>query len=353
MKTQDMLDLYSDFLITQNQRATATGLSDMTEGAVTHDEVTQFLNGKLLDTKTLWQHVKPMVRQHETEGPGVLIIDDTIEEKPYTDENLINTWHYSHTEGRVLKGMNLLTCLIRYGEARIPVYYEVVRKEQHYCDLNTKKEVRQARRSKNEMFRDCVGMALHNGVQFAYVLADNWFSSKENMLYLHKRKQQFIFGLKTNRLVATSKQDARRGRHQRLELLNFGEHEAKTLWLKEVPFPVKVARSAFTNADDSEGVLYLVSNDLSLDAERLWEVYQKRWAIEEFHKSIKQNASLEKSPTRTVRSQCNHIFAAIIAYCKLEALRLKTKLNHFALKYKLLLKANQAAMNAFRLMQAG
>ncbi len=39
----------------------------------------------------------------------------------------------------------------------------------------------------------------------------------------------------------------------------------------------------------------------------------------------------------------NHIFASIIAYCKLEFLKVKTCLNHFALKYKLLLKANQIA----------
>ncbi|MGR3952317.1 MAG: hypothetical protein QRY74_05430 [Chlamydia sp.] len=47
------------------------------------------------------------------------------------------------------------------------------------------------------------------------------------------------------------------------------------------------------------------------------EVYQKRWRIEEYHTSIKQNATLEKSPTKVVRSQKNHVFASIVAYCKL------------------------------------
>jgi chromosome condensin MukBEF complex kleisin-like MukF subunit len=36
---------------------------------------------------------------------------------------------------------------------------------------------------------------------------------------------------------------------------------------------------------------------------------------------IKQNASLEKSPTKKVKTQCNHVFAAMIAYCKLEMLK--------------------------------
>ena len=70
---------------------------------------------------------------------------------------------------------------------------------------------------------------------------------------------------------------------------------------------------------------------------------KKRWRIEEYHKSIKQNASLEKSPTKVVRSQKNHIFASIIAYCKLEFLKIKTSLNHFGIKYMLLMRANRIA----------
>ena len=99
-----------------------------------------------------------------------------------------------------------------------------------------------------------------------------------------------------------------------------------------------------------EITLYLVSNDMHCSAERLYEVYQKRWRIEEFHKSIKQNASLEKSPTKKVKTQCNHVYAAMIAYCKLEMLKFKTGLNHFAIKYKLIVRANQVAMQELKNM---
>ena len=106
------------------------------------------------------------------------------------------------------------------------------------------------------------------------------------------------------------------------------------LWLKKI----------FKNENGSTGILYLVSNDMQSSAERLYEVYQKRWRIEEYHKSIKQNASLAKSPTKIVKTQCNHIYASIISYCKLEMLKIKTNLNHFAIKYKLIVKANQIAL---------
>ena len=72
----------------------------------------------------------------------------------------------------------------------------------------------------------------------------------------------------------------------------------------------------------------------------------------QFHKSIKQNASLAKSPTKTIRTQCNHLFAAIIAFCKLELLKVKTALNHFAIRQKLLLKANQIMFSELQLLKA-
>lgn len=112
--------------------------------------------------------------------------------------------------------------------------------------------------------------------------------------------------------------------------------------LKDLSFPVALIKKTFINEDQSTGTLYLVTNDLNLDADQIYTIYQKRWIIEDYHKSTKQNASLAKSPTKVIRSQSNHIFASIIAYCKLEFLKLKTSLNHFALKYSLLVKANRA-----------
>ena len=39
-----LLDIYSDYLIAQNQYATAVGLSDLLEGRVSHDKITRLLN---------------------------------------------------------------------------------------------------------------------------------------------------------------------------------------------------------------------------------------------------------------------------------------------------------------------
>ncbi|QNR82167.1 hypothetical protein ICC15_00790 [Piscirickettsia salmonis] len=48
------------------------------------------------------------------------------------------------------------------------------------------------------------------------------------------------------------------------------------------------------------------------------------------------------------RGFSNHIFASIVAFCKLETLSVKAQLNHFALKYKLLVRSNQIAFEELR-----
>ena len=342
--TQDLLDIYSDFLIAQSQYATATNLSNLLEGSISHDRFTRFLNKNAFNAKDLWQYVKPKVRQQELDRGGVLIIDDAIEEKPYTDENAIVNWHFSHAKGRCVKGINLLSCLIRYGDWAVPIGYEVIRKDLYYCDIKTKKPIRKASVTKNEHFRNITQQACNNQIKFEYVLADNWFGSKDNMEHIHhKLGKKFVFGLKANRLVALSEEGRKKGQYQNLNTLDLKDGEARKLWIKDLSLPVSLIKKVFKNEDGSSGTLYLVTNDLESSADRIYEIYQKRWRIEEYHKSIKQNSSLEKSPTRTESSQKNHLFASLVGYCKLEFLKMKTNLNHFALKYKLILKANQMA----------
>ena len=106
----NLLDIYTDYLIIQNKYATSTGLSDLVNGSISHDKMTRFLNDKLLGSKELWRYIKPEARSVER-GGGALILDDSIEEKPYTDENEIMCWHYSHAKGMHVKDVNLLSHL--------------------------------------------------------------------------------------------------------------------------------------------------------------------------------------------------------------------------------------------------
>ena len=74
-------------IIHRNGFATATGLSAMMEGDISHDQMTRFLASKAFTSKDRWGQVKATVRQIERED-GCLIFDDTIQEKAWTDEKI-------------------------------------------------------------------------------------------------------------------------------------------------------------------------------------------------------------------------------------------------------------------------
>ena len=121
------LELYTDYSLSTFGATTATGLSEMVDGQVSHDRITRFLSEAPYTSKDLWLQVKSVVRQVEKDD-GVLIFDDTIEEKPWTDENEIMCWHYDHCAGRSVRGINLLNGLYNNGEVSIPVAFEIVHK---------------------------------------------------------------------------------------------------------------------------------------------------------------------------------------------------------------------------------
>lgn len=189
----------------------------------------RFLRQGDFDSKMLWKYVKPAIRERENQN-GVLILDDSIEDKPYTDENEVNCWHYSHAKGDVVKGINCLSCMVRYDDFSLPIVYEIIKKDIQYCDIKTRQLRRTATVNKNQHFRQLIQQACTNHVLFEWVLADNWFGLKANMAFIH------------------------------------------------------------------------------------------------------------------------HVYAAMIAYCKLEMLKFKTGLNHFAIKYKLIIRANQIAMQELKSM---
>ena len=142
----------------------------------------------------------------------------------------------------------------------------------------------------------------------------------------------FIMPLKANRKIALSLQDKAHGRYVRVDQVTLEAGVGQMVYLEAVAYPLLVVKQVFVNEDDSIGIQYLVSSDLRLTGEQIMALYRKRWNVEPFHKSLKQNASLEKSPTQTVRTQTNHLFASFCGYIKLELLKQSTHLNHFALK---------------------
>jgi DDE superfamily endonuclease len=309
--TKDLLELYTDYLLSAFSYTTATGLSRMTDGEISHDQVSRFLSEKDLDSRALWRLVKPLVRELENEE-GVLIIDDTIEEKPYTDESELICWHYDHSQGRNVKGINLLSTLYRVGDLSIPVAFESGKKTEWVFNEKKGKWQRKSPQTKNELYRKMLAACTKNRIEFRYVLNDVWYASSENMRYIKEDlEREFIMPIKANRKVALSLEEKKRGEYEQVRSLELEPGTLREVYLEQVDSPLLLVKRVFKNEDGSEGVLYLVSSDLTLDYERVTTIYQRRWKVEEYHKSLKVNASLAKSPTKTIRTQSNHFFASI------------------------------------------
>ncbi len=348
---QQLLDLYSDYLISSFGPTTATGLAAVLDGVVSHDQITRFLAGAKRTSAELWRVVKPHVRRIQS-AAGVLIIDDSIAEKPSTDENDIICWHYDHAQDRTVKGINFVTALYHAQDVALPVGFHLVAKTEHYVDHKDGKAKRRSPISKNDLCRDLIQHAVTNQIPFRYVLTDVWFAAAETMRYVKTTlAKDFILPLKRNRKVALSRADQQAGRFVGVETLGCEPGAVREVYVEDVAFPLFLSKHVLTNEDGSSGVWYLVTSDATLTADEMAAIYRTRWTIEVYHKSLKQNASLERSPTRTVTTQTNHFFAALCGYIKLELLKTTTALNHFALKTKLYLHATQVAFAALHELQ--
>lgn len=140
---------------------------------------------------------------------------------------------------------------------------------------------------------------------------DSWYSSAENMRFVkHTLQKDFIMPLKANRKIALRLADKLAGSYSRVDALVLEPNTVREIYLESVEFPLRFIKQVFVNEDGSTGVQYLVTSDPTLTAGGITTLYRTRWHVEPYHKSLKQNASLSKSPTHTVRTQTNHFFAA-------------------------------------------
>ncbi len=350
MKNVQILDLYTDYLMASFSLTTATGLANVINNRYSHDQITRFLEQDQLDQKEYWKLIKSVVREIET-NDSVLIVDDFIEEKPHTTMNTLVCYHWDHKTKQNIKGINIVNFLLytsidNQTDVSIPVAFEPVFKTKTYVDQTTGKEKRKSETTKNELLRNRLNiLVFQNQIKFNYVLWDTWYSSAENMEFVvNDLKRHFVCAIKDNRTVALSEQDKLAGKFQQVSTLDLKPGQTRLVWIKGVNFPVILARQIYTNIDGSVGVLHLVSSDTTLNYEQITTIYKKRWKVEESHKSLKQNASLEKSPTKMEKTQFNHIFASYIAFIKLESLKIKNRLNHFNLKSKIYITAIKNAM---------
>lgn len=303
-KQKCSLALYSHFLIASQNRYSGVELSKVSDN-MAHDAVSRWLSKFTFAPPELWNQVKDLTNR----SSGYLVLDDTTLNKQYSRENELAKVQYSGDEHGLVNGINLVNLLWTDLEKCVPVDYRIYQKE---IDGKTK----------NDLFIELLKKALKRGFSPIHVLFDSWYSSIDNLKFIHRQKLTFICGLKSNRIISCNRIQ------MAISDLPLADKQVRKVWLKAFG-QVLVCKVEATNGD----ITYLATNNLSLiDYNEFTGHFQQRWNIEEFHRGIKQTTGIEKCYSTKAHSQRTHIFAAFVAFIRLEAVRISEHVSWYEQK---------------------
>ena len=308
---------YIQFLLATPRACTATEAARVRPdrpNAPAHDAFTRLLHRLEPDPTTLWAEVGPLVRR----GDGVLVVDDTTLDKPHARHMQLVTRHWSGKHGQVVSGINLITLVWTDGDRLYPTDYRVYHKA---ADAKTK----------NDPFRDLVTEAHARGFRPRCVLFDSWYAGLDNFKLVQGFGWVFLGRFKGNRLVRLD-----RGKPTPVEALPIAA-VGTVVWLPGFGL-VKVFRTVARDGDAE----YWVTNDVGLDEVGRVVFAELAWAVEEFHRGLKQYTGAERCQVRYGPAQRAHIGLAIRAFVRLEYHRFTTGVSWFEAKMRVVRDAVRA-----------
>jgi SRSO17 transposase len=290
---------YIEYLIATPKNYTATNLADHL-GTVSHDAITDFLAIEKVNSKDLWEQVKPIIRDT---FDSYLIIDDSVQDKSYSNKIEVTQYQWSGLEGKVIKGIGVVSLVHVENEAgeHNVIDYRIYNKN---ADGKTK----------NQHFRDMVLKAKERGIKARKICFDAWYSSADNLKWVHRLGMVFVAAMKSNRQVSVSKEAG----YVKITNLVWNEESLeKGMWvkLKEVPFKVRLFKVVAKNGD----IDWIITNDSdsSFTVNVIQAMNAVRWRIEQVNRDVKQLLGSEKCQCRKQRSQRNHIALVFQAWVSL------------------------------------
>lgn len=300
---------YIQFLVASQKTFSCTEAARVqpeTPFAAAHDSFTRLLHRLEPDPETLWAEAEPLVEK----AKGVLVIDDSTLDKKHSKHLDLVTRHWSGKHHEVVLGINLITLLWTDGDRKVPVDYRLFSK----ADGKTK----------HDHFWEMLLMAEGRGFSPKYVLFDGWYASLENLKQVRDHGWHWLTRLKGNRQVTPEDRVPRS-----LDEVAFAP-AGVVVHLRGYG-PVRVFR-----IDAPDGVAeYWATGDLGLEAGMRRHYAELSFAIENYHRELKQNCGVERSQVRSERAQRNHIGMALRAFLRLEWHFFTTGVSGFEAKLRL------------------
>lgn len=309
---------YIQFLIAVQRVYTCTEAAQCapeTPHPPAHDAFVRLLHRQPPDTAALWQDVQAFINPQT----GVLILDDTTLDKPYAHKMELVTRHWSGKHHHVVAGINLLTLVWTDEHATLP------------CDCRVYDKPVPHGQTKNDHVRAMLALAKQRGFAPRYVCFDSWYSSLDTLKAVRAHAWFVLTRLKHNRLINPDG-------HGNVPLSSIDiPAYGRQVHLKGFGF-ILVFRIVAPNGDTE----YWATNDLDLSATTRDEVAVQAWAIESYHRGLKQCCGVERAQVRSATAQQNHIVCAVRAFVRLEVHRLATGVRWYGAKIDVVREAIRA-----------
>lgn len=297
------LPMYIGFLLSDPNSTSCLRLGSLLN--ISHDSVNRFLNRESYSPKDMFDEVKSGLNLID----GVLSVDDSVLDKPYSKYIGYIGHFYSGKHHGVVKGINLITLYYTDTQGNHqPVNFRVYDKSEN--------------KTKNDYFLEMLAEVLIWGLQPSFVTMDSWYSCVKNLKTIKNHQIGFLAALESNRLVSIEK-----GTWVQVQNIEIAR-DGSVVWLREFGF-VKVFRTHLKNQVRHYAVFLSQNDDENNNYERLSNftkadfdtLHDQHWQIEQYHRTIKQVCNIESFQVRNKVAVKNHIFASICAYIKLQHMR--------------------------------
>ncbi len=286
---------YINFIIATPRDVTATEAERVqpeSKDAPAHDAFTRLLSRLEPDAETLWEEAKTQIHL----GSGILVLDNSTLEKPYSEYNALVYRHWSGKQKAVVSGINLITLLWTDGVRCVPIDYRVFDKDRDG-------------KTKNDHFAEMLLEAFERGFNPELVCFDSWYASIENLKLVRSLGWHFLTRLKANRQINVSRSGL-----QAVSEAGLTGGDGTIVWLKGFA-EIKVFR---VRATDGASEYWATSLEPMSEAER--EGFAKAaWRIEMYHRALKQQCLIERAQCRRLRPVLNHIGLCIRAFVRIES----------------------------------
>lgn len=301
---------FIDFLIATPSQATAMEAQrtqPVTDDPAYHDSYTRLLHRLEPDSAALWHDAQHEVRRTS----GVLVLDDSVLDKPYARKMDLVHHMWSGKHHRVVKGIDLLTLLWTDGDRHIPCDYRL------YDKPNDQK-------TKNDHFGDLLRAAKERGFAPECVLFDGWYSSGDNLKQLQKLGWHWLTRLKANRRVNPDRTGLRAVSACVIAATGTVVHLEGYGFIKVFRIEAKDGTTA-----------YWATSNLEMDELERLRLADASWRIEEYHRGLKQTTNVEGCQCRKAVALRGHIGLALRAFVVIEKWCFKTGVNWLSAKWQI------------------